>query len=284
MEGLILAASVAFSVGRSILSKKVSTLLCDRRHFFFTQMMLFLAACVVLTVMRPTALMTVSGETVGYALLYGLFLVLSQWMYTLALRTGNTAMCTIVYSFGFIIPTLTGVFFYGEPFGVWNILGLFLAMTVIVFSARPGGDAGKGWLFALPLIVAMLSSGGLGVMQKVQQNSAVADEKFAFLALAFLLAFAASLVGFLAAPRTGTPVRAGESLFPVLTGLCFGCANLFNTTLAGAMKGALFFPLQNMLTIMACAVCGVIFFGERITRRLIATVIMGFAAVCLLCA
>ena len=110
----------------------------------------------------------------------------------------------------------------------------------------------------------MFSSGGLGIMQKVQQSSAAANEKGAFLFVAFCFAFCCSFAAFLLShEKTGFPVQ--RTLYPALTGLCFGGANLCNTILAGKMKSAVFFPLQNISTILFTTLLGIFLFKEKLT-------------------
>lgn len=52
-----------------------------------------------------------------------------------------------------------------------------------------------------------------------------------------------------------------------MTGVCFGGANLFNTILAGKMKSAVFFPLQNISTILLTTLLGIVLFKEKITKK-----------------
>jgi hypothetical protein len=120
---------------------------------------------------------SVSPITVLYAVIYGALLIFAQWFYTAALTEGNTALCSTVYSLGFILPTLSGAVFWSEPFSVLDGIGILLAASAIVVSGiRKSGCEEKGrYRFFLPLIIAMLASGGLGIVQKVQQSSAYAS-------------------------------------------------------------------------------------------------------------
>ena len=283
---LYLTVSVVLSAGRSIFSKKTACMTPGKGLFFRNQMLLFLAAAVLLWAADPDAFAGVSGITVGYGVIYGILLIASQWMYTFAMKIGLTSICSMIYSFGFLFPTLSGVLFWNEPFTVTNLAGLLLALSVILLTFRAGdadgAEKGMRKAFVFSILTAMTASGGLGIMQKIQQSSDAAEEKSAFLILAFLLAFAASGTAYLFRREKGVKTPARELVYPVLTGLCFGGANLMNTVLAGRMKSAVFFPLQNISTILLCTVCGILIFKEKLTVKTVLVLLAGMAAVTVL--
>ena len=124
----------------------------------------------------------------------------------------------------------------------------------------------------------MVSSGGLGIMQKLQQSSETANEKGSFLLIAFLLAFGCSFLAFLFS-RDRAVLCVKKALYPALTGLCFGGANLCNTILAGKMKSASFFPLQNITTILLTTLLGIALFKEKPTLKTITILILGIAVI-----
>ncbi len=293
---LYLTTSVVLSAGRSIFSKKMACMTPKPGLFFRNQALLFLSAGLLLLAGNPDAFAAVSPVTVGYSVIYGLLLIASQWMYTFAMRLGLTSVCSLIYSFGFIFPTMSGVLFWNETFTGNDFLGLILALAVILLTFRgdaEGVESGKKTQFLLAILTAMTASGGLGILQKVQQSTEeAATETSAFLILAFALAFTASGSVYLFrrswTPAASAPMISVEKseilgmLWPVFAGLCFGGANLMNTVLAGRMKSAVFFPLLNILTILLCTVCGILLFREKLTVKTVIGLILGMAAVVVL--
>ncbi len=284
---LYLCASVVLSVGRSMFSKKMACMTPKPGLFFRNQALLFLSAGLLLLAGNPDAFSAVSAVTVGYSIAYGLLLIASQWMYTFAMKLGLTSVCSLIYSLGFIFPTISGVLFWHEAFTVTNLFGLFLTLTVILLTFR--GDAegvanGRKKLFLIAILTAMTASGGLGILQKLQQSSETASkETSAFLILAFVLAFSASGgVWLFRRSRERERVQLSGILPPVFAGLCFGGANLLNTLLAGRMKSAVFFPILNILTILLCTLCGILFFREKLTVKTVLVLLLGMAAVTVL--
>ena len=133
---LFLVLSVVLSTGRNITSKKTATSNDKKADFFFSQTVLFGTATLILLLFVLSAPAKISTITYLYGLIYGILLILSQWMFTIALKTGNTSVCSVVYSLGFILPTLSGSLFWNESFTLLNGVGVALAIGIIVFSAQ----------------------------------------------------------------------------------------------------------------------------------------------------
>ena len=285
MVFLLLSLSVVLSTGRNIFSKNLSDVKFGTRPFFLCQGVLFLFGAAALLILGDGTFGRVSFYIFVCAAVYGLLLILAQWFYTAALAKGNTAICSTVYSMGFIFPTLSGAIVWGEPFSFLDLIGILCAASaVIVSGSKPQAKARpeKAYYF-IPLVVAMLASGGLGIVQKVQQKSAYAEQKSTFLFIAFLLAAAISLSFALLKGKTSeSPVRPRKLAVASCIGLFFGCCNLLNTTLAGLLASAIFFPTLNIGVIMLSMICGVIFFKEKISKKEITVLILGGLSILLL--
>lgn len=278
---LLLLVSVILSAGRNIFTKKTATSRHNKSEFYFSQTVLFGSGAMVFLLYLLLNPCKISAITYAYGFIYGILLIASQWLFTLALKNGNVAVCSTVYSFGFILPTVSGTLFWNESFTLQNGIGVILAITVILLAAKKdnGETCGKN-TYILFVIIAMISAGGLGIMQKVQGTTGVADEKGAFLLIAFLLAFTASFVAY-GLSREKSRVTINAAVSPLVTGLCFGGANFCNTLLAGSMNSIVFFPLQNISTLLATALFGLLIFKEKITIKTITVLLLGVATIVL---
>ena len=268
MEKLLyLFLSVSLSAGRNITTKKTAIGVQSQFEFFRSQALLFGTAGLLMAFLGVKDLGSVSVITMVYGVVYGILLIVSQWAFAFSLKTGSAAVCAVIYALGFIFPTLSGAVFWGEDFTVLHLLGMAGAVFVILFAAQKNGvnnSSGKGFI---PFIVlAMLASGGLGVMQKIQQNSEAADQSGGFLLIAFTFAFACSFVPFMLCNKK-TAFEIKNPIYSAVTGLCFGGANLCNTILAGKMQSAVFFPVQNISTLLLTTLLSVLLFKEKITRK-----------------
>lgn len=278
---LFLALSVALSTGRNITTKKTANTNNKKADFLFSQSILFGVSTLLLLSLVLSAPTKISTRTILYGVIYGALLILSQWMFTLALKRGNTSVCSVIYSLGFILPTLSGSLFWNESFTILNGLGVSLAILVIVFSAKKKSEEKEMKKSFIPFIImAMLSSGGLGIMQKVQGMSDGCNEKVAFLLVGFALAFTFSFVAYLFCGEKSKP-SLEIVVAPTFTGLCFGGANLFNTILAEKMDSAVFFPLQNISTILVTTLCGLIAFKEKLNSKTIIILLLSISVIIL---
>ena len=285
MTYLLLCLSVVLSTGRNIFSKSLSDIRFRTRPFFWCQSALFLFGAFALVLFGKISFDIVAYQTLIYAAVYAILLIFAQWFYTVALAKGNTAICSTVYSLGFILPTLSGVILWKEAFSFLDLLGILCAISAVIISGlklQKRKKTTKSYYF-LPLVIAMLASGGLGIVQKLQQKSAYAEQKSVFLLIAFLLASAASLLFALFTKNTiDKSIRPRKLAIASCVGLFFGCCNLLNTTLAGLLASAIFFPTLNIGVIMLSMICGVIFFKEKISKKEITVLILGGLSILLL--
>lgn len=261
---VLLCITVILSVGRNIFSKGISEFSFGNKKFYLAQAIVFLSGAIVLF---PGWTSGISYLTLIYSVIYAVLLLSAQWCYTAALKNGNTGICSTIYSFGFILPTLSGSIFWNEELSFFKILGILIVIPAIIISGIKTETEKANGNYIIPVVVAMLSSGGLGIMQKVQQNSAYPDQKSAFVLLAFLFAGIISLVvSFFA--KDSQKAKNNKKLFlAILAGICFGCCNLLNTTLAGRLDSALFFPMQNISVILLSLVWGALIFKEKLRKK-----------------
>ena len=283
MAAFLLCLSIVLSTGRNLFSKSLSDIPFGTKAFFLCQGTLFLCGAVALAIFTKIPFGNLSPAIALYALVYGLLLIFAQWFYTAALAKGNTGLCSTVYSLGFILPTVSGALLWSEPFTLLDFFGILCATGVILLSGRrtKHTEAKANSHYFYPLVIAMLSSGGLGIVQKLQQSSPYAEDKSLFLFLAFLLAAALSLSfallakGDFAPPPPKLAVAAGVGLF-------FGCCNLLNTSLAGMLDSAILFPTLNIGVILLSILCGALLFKERISKKELSVLILGVLSIALL--
>lgn len=237
---------------RAIFSKKLGACAATS-GFFRTQALLYVFAAVTVGVPNVKTLWHLSAETAALGAAYGVLTLPVQGMYTVALKTIFVSSCAMIYSFGFVIPAVFGTLAFKEPVSPAKIYSVLLCAVAVVFSAPRGGERAKGnALAALSLVIAMIASGGLGMVQKRQQRSACAAQTGAFLRTAFLLAGAVSAL-----------------------------AAAANTLLAGILPSIVVFPVTNVGVILASLAVSVLFLKERLTKRRAVAACLGIAAVVL---
>ena len=267
ITGLLLFLSIALSSGRNILSKNISDFSYGTKKFYIAQAIIFISGSFVLLI-SGADLSKISPITVLYAIIYGLLLLAAQWCYTVALKGGKTAVCSTVYSLGFIFPTLSGSIFWNEKITLFNMIGILMVIPAIIVSGMKSSESKMETAgYIIPLIVAMLSSGGLGIMQKVQQFSQFPEQKGVFVLIAFAFSGIVSLLFALFAKNDFQNISSKKYIAASGTGICFATCNLLNTTLAGRLSCAVFFPLLNIGSILLSLILGLIIYREKLTKK-----------------
>ncbi|MBO7149103.1 MAG: EamA family transporter [Clostridia bacterium] len=276
----LLLLSVVLGSARNVLSKSISHVKFGKRSFFTLQSIIFFMGALVLI---PGTIGTLcSPLTVLLAIIYGMLLLLAQWCYTAAMANGNTAVCSTVYSLGFILPALSGMIFWNEEVTALKIAGVILVIPAIVLSGKNdvARQSAKRTGYMLPLMLAMLASGGLGIMQKIQGSSPFPEQRSVFVFLSFVLAGAVSLVLALC-KKNGEIIRPVSKISAVGIGICFALCNLLNTLLAARLDSAVFFPSLNIGVILCSMLFSIPLFKEKFTKRLALVLLFAFSAIIL---
>lgn len=279
---LLLAVSVGCSTARAIYSKKLGS---DRndRCFYRIQALVFAVAAAVIGVVNINDIGCPSPTALFLSFAYGILTVSSQWTYTVALTKAPVSTCAMVYSFGFILPTVLGTVLWSEAVTVLKIISILLCIgTIILTSFQQEKDKLTG--LPVSLIIAMLSSGGLGLVQKIQQKSDAYDETGIFLFLAFVLAMLFFLTA--SVSKRKRPVQKAKAdprlILHILTvGASMALANTANTLLAGLLPSAIVFPIVNVGVILASFTISVTVLKERLNKRQIAAFCFGVTAILL---
>ena len=275
--------SIVLSVGRNMFSKNISGFKFGTYDFFKTQAMLFFSGALILLIPFIVSAEEMSLQTFCYSVIYALLLICAQWGYTAALGNGNTSVCVTLYSLGFVFPTVSGALFWGEKFSIENLFGLIAVISAVIISGKKKKSENKNTnKYLIPLIVAMLSSGGLGIMQKIQQKSIYSGQREIFILTAFVIAGIMSAISAFICRSNKRKVTEKFNISPLIAGLCFGCCNLLNTFLAGKLDSAFFFPVQNISVIIMSVVSGLIFFRERLCKKDYLVFLLGCVAIFLM--
>lgn len=278
----LLAASVIVSSVRNIFSKNLIDVGNNMKYFFSLQKWLFLFAAVITGIISRFWLSQIALRDICIGGIYGLFLFFSQSFLTLAMKNISLSICSTVYAFGFIIPTVASVFLYNEELTVFKAISIVLCLLAvyIMFYQR-----GRKFTLSIYLIIAALASGGLGVVQKIQQSTVGSRENLTFLPIAFLAAAVISLsVSLVCKGEKNGKLSLSKKQFicAVVVGVCFGIANAVNTKIAGKLPGMIAFPLTNLSVIFFSTLASVVIFRERIKFNQIIALIIGAAGIILL--
>ena len=231
-------------------------------------MISFASGMIVLMIFNKTDCNSISSLTVLYSVIFGLLLVSAQWCFVASLNKGKVGICSIIYGMGFILPTLFGTLFYNEEMTVCDIIGVFAVVISVIISGISKSEtvsSKNNNLYIIPLVAAMLSSGGMSTIQKIQQNSGFPEQKDFFVMSGFVVAFLISVIFLLFYKTQNEEATDKKSVLSgIICGISFGCANLFNTTMAGRMSSIVFYPVLNIGSLLCTILYGLIFLKEKL--------------------
>ena len=281
---LLLLLSASFASCRNVLTKSFAPFSFKRREFFLLQATIFGVGSLALLIVNLFTFNGISAFTVLWALVYGMLLVCAQWFYTIALSNGKTAICATIYSFGFLIPTLSGAIFWSEKITIFGFFGILLAIPVLVISGinkKSNGEKSSSKSYFLPLIIALVCSGGLGIVQKIQQGSPFKAQTSSFILVAFVFCFISSLSLFLFLKKGPSEIQGKNFASGSLIGLFFATCNLLNTYLAGKLPSSVFFPAINIGSILFSLILGLIIYKEKPTKKDILVLLLALTSIVL---
>lgn len=234
-----------------------------------------------------------SSYTILLAVGFGFITMLQNVTVTKALTIGPFSYTTVLCSAGTMISALSGYFFFNEELTALKIIGMALMLVCFALSVKKDENEKKATIlwFILALIGA-ITTGLIGLLQKVHQSSPHAGELMPFLIISFLFTCAFSSAFFAFAKKSEN--KAGEvpeakktvgfvfMLFFV-SALCIALNNVINLYLSGVMESAIFFPIVNGGGLILAVVFCMIIFKEKLQPLQWVGVICGIVSTLMLC-
>ena len=289
--------TLAVSMAACLLSQVSKKVFTDRTNGSMTSLHAFNAiSCVVsfLVLLVWGGIEGLSPLTAFLGTLFGMIVSLQAITLMVALRIGPMSYTLVISNFSTVISALSGFFLFGEEIGVFQIVGIALMLVSFALAVEKNASEKKAslkWLLFSAL--TFLFTGGIGVMQKLHQNSSVKDELNAFLVFAFAVSFLFSgILMLINRKREKQPCfeknqKGGVNwlfIIMMLAGGFFVAANhKLNLYLSGIIPSAIFFPIVNGGGLMLSTVTAVLFFRERPTVKQWIGVAFGILSVLFLC-
>ena len=257
----------------------------------------FSAVCAVVATIVLTIWGGISSTSIFTLILGVIFglITATQYVFNLkALETGPLSYTQVIISFSTIIPTLSGVLFFGETIELIQVFGIILILISLLLSIDKSKNNKKSsfkWLAYC--MIAFVCTGLIGVMQKVHQKSQFASELNSFLVIAFLISFLfASTVSLVICKRENSFIifdnkSKKSKLFILLCMLCCGIFiavnNKLNLYLSGVIDSAIFFPIVNGGGLVLATLASLVLFKEKLSVKRWLGVVLGIISVILLC-
>ncbi len=289
---ITMAANLLGGLTRTYYSKHISQSM-QGYHLFNAVSSL---VCGVVLLLLSGGNFALSSYTLLMAILFGIITAVQQITNSAALSTGPWSYTSVIISMSTVITALSGVLFFDESIRVTQLFGIALMLVCLVLSVKPesGEQKKKSLRWFLWCLASCICSGGVGIMQKIHQNSDHRGELTMFLVIAFIGSFIFSAGNMIVGKaRNGKsekePLFSAKASILLLTVLfCAGGVgvalnNLINLYLSGVVESAIFFPIVNGGGLILITIASLVFFREKLTGRQWIGMAFGLTAVLLLC-
>lgn len=285
---ITMAANLTGSLVRSYYSKRVSQ--SHTGHHLLNALTSLI--CGLTLIVLSGGDFQVSVYTVLMAILFGMISAGQQVTCSAALSLGPWSYTSVIISMSTVITALSGMMFFGETLRITQVFGIAMMIGCLVLSVKKSDDQKKKTLrWFMWCLCSCACSGGVGLMQKLHQNSDHRGELTMFLIIAFICSFLFSSVNLLIARRNAHAQPYFNSkpalwllivLF-VAGGVGIALNNLINLYLSGVVDSAIFFPIVNGGGLILITIASLVFFRERLTGRQWTGLALGIVATLFLC-
>lgn len=295
-NAILLVITLAAALGGNIAKKHYA----DKKGAALSAAFVFNAgSCFIAALILPIwgGVSSASWFTVLLGLAFGVVTALQGITNLLALRCGPLSYTTVVISFSTLIPSLSGILFFGEELKWAQIVGIVLMAISFLAAVEPDGDDKRlnlKWIILSS--IAFIATGAIGVMQKVHQSSAYSGEINVFLLVAFASsAIICAVFGVVCKKREGSLCEIGDKpktdrktfwilvVCVILSGVFVAVNNKLNLYLSGVMESAMFFPIVNGGGLVLTTLAALIIFREKLTKKKISGILVGIVSVVFLC-
>jgi drug/metabolite transporter (DMT)-like permease len=205
----------------------------------------------------------------GFAVLTGFSMIIVFNLMGATVRTAGVGIATVFQKLSLIAPALVAIFVYGEKSGLLKWAGILFSIIAIVLMSTKKDQKQvshdvKIWMLPMLTFVGSCFIDLAFYFIDKWGYAPNGDLQF-FLALFFI----AGLVGlFLSLFRKGKAL----SVKNIIGGICLGIPNFFSLyliilSLQAGLEASLVFPVNNVGVLLLAAAFGMMFFGERFTKK-----------------
>ena len=193
----------------------------------------------------------------------------------------SVAFMTLCHSAGMILPCVLGHILGVEKLGAVSVVGIFLVIISIVLIKDSKAEKKSFELVGVFIgIIVFLMSGGIMIVQKLMGLYFTGQSVSAYNFYSFVVA--CLLLGFFVRPKAVEGKdRKQVTLCAAGSAVSLCIISLVMTGLAGSVPSVILFPLFNGLGIIFVCIGSVFVFGEKMTPKKIAGLILGVFALCL---
>jgi drug/metabolite transporter (DMT)-like permease len=205
-------------------------------------------------------------ETVLLSSFFGVLYMLTTVMSLFAIKHGGVPLTALVISYSLIIPTIFGIFAYGEFPAVTFYVGLVFLMVSLFFIGVPRKGEGKQQInvkWVICVAITFVANGTCSLLQAHYQRLSGGLYRSEFMISAMAIVILAQLCAMLLDRKTKYEVGFSYSLMGVGTGIFNGITNLMIMVLVENMSPSMVFPLYSGISLITSTIASRIFFKKN---------------------
>lgn len=283
---LVFTLSMCLGVCKNLISKYAKIEFSGLRHTMDASIVTSLVAIVISLFQGIDSSVFLDLRFMIMSLLYGICTMSAQTFYIKASKDGPVSVCSLLYAFCFLLPTIFMALYFGETLSIIWVIGIIMTLLsafLVVYRKDNTKSSSKSYIPYI--IVAMISAGCVGLLQKFYafyyNNSHFTEYIFMSFVFMLILAFIMRIFS----KRESCKEGFNQKRF-VISMLILGISNVvaskLNLFLSGVMPAKFFFPAINGGTIMLSALMSVVLFKEKLTIKGILGIMIGVSAIVLM--
>lgn len=196
----------------------------------------------------------------------GIIFILGFTTVAHAIITAGITLTTMMQKMSILVTVTCSVLFFSEPFGIWQGIGLCLAVAAIIAINQRPEQGPKQKNFILLLAVLLFSAAIELILLYVDRKQIVVDEHFLFTSYGF--GFAA-LVGWIMIGykwfKERKPIHRQDWIGGVLLGLPnFLTIYLLLVMLRKGWNGSVLYPILNVTVLTVITITAWLVFKEKL--------------------
>ena len=220
-----------------------------------------------------------------YAVLFGICSSSFQIFYALALESGPFSATCMIINLSMVVNVVYSYIFYDEKFTVIKVIGVILCLFALFLNTRSDGrKINIKWITYV--ILAFISTGGIGIIQKAFAKSDFASDVQQLVFLGYFVAFVVTLVLVLILRITkrecGFRLNKKNVLLLSVVALSLGLYQNVSTYANSFIDAIVLNPSVSGLATTLQMISGRVIFRERFSRRQICAICIGILAILLI--
>ena len=261
--------------------KKIYNTSTKEPNTFFYALLMSLSALVFFVVQSGFTLdfnMNTLPYSIGFALAYSSALAGSFF----AIKYGSLSITVLVISYSLVIPTLYGIFGFGDNVSVVCVIGLVLLLISLFLINKTEDRTKINLKWIVSSMIAFVGNGMCSLIQKLQQSAFDGEYKSEFMIFAlFMSSVFLFIFSVIHRENMKTDLRLALPL-AVGGGVANGVTNYLVMMLTGLLPSVVLFPTISAGGIVMAFFLAFFLYKERLTKVQLIGYVAGIVSVILL--